>query len=120
MQNPAFIIQYVTNPAQAAKEYTALLNAKIVDQSETFVMMATGGGLMIGLWDRTGVFPDPAKVSGEVSVKLPDFAAVDTLYESRKSSADCAPQTRDFGRSFTVTMADGHRIRFFAEGVSAA
>lgn len=116
-----WILLYVENPRRSAGLYDRLLGASpvIPPQADTdFVMYALPNGLILGLWARAHVSPDPTMPGGaEVSFTEPDEAAVHARHaEWRALGLDIIqpPTHLDFGFTFTARDPDGHRLRVFA------
>ena len=82
-------------------------------------MFALGAGAMLGLWKRDTVEPASAGAPGssELAFAVETRAAVDACH-ARWRALGCtvlqAPVAMDFGYTFTVQDADGHRVRVFA------
>lgn len=119
MTSPDFILLYVANPATSADFYAKLLGAPPVEASPTFAMFALGKGMMLGLWDRTGVEPEAlgGGANGELAFTVADAAAVHATHEAWVAMGVAitqAPKRLDFGLAFLAADPDGHRLRVFA------
>ncbi len=114
-------ILYVANVTKSADFYSALLNLEPVEQSPTFALFALKNGFKLGLWSshtvEPGVHPAVAlpQARGEIVFSVPDLAAVDALYQewgrNPQMNVIQKPVRLDFGYTFSVQDADGHRLR---------
>jgi catechol 2,3-dioxygenase-like lactoylglutathione lyase family enzyme len=116
---PNFILLYVDSPKASGDFYGALLGREPVETSPTFVMFALETGLMLGLWARHTVKPDPAAAGGgsEIGIAVDNRAAVDAacaVWKARGVRIVQEPTEMDFGRTFVGLDPDGHRVRVFA------
>ena len=119
MNHPTYLLLYVTDPLESGRFYGALLDAKPVESSETFVLFALSSGLMLGLWSRATVTPPPTAAAGgaEVGIRVGTADAVDATFAAWKGQGVAIvqqPADLDFGRTFTALDPDGHRLRVFA------
>jgi catechol 2,3-dioxygenase-like lactoylglutathione lyase family enzyme len=119
MPQPNFMLLYVDSPQASARFYGGLLGREPVEASPTFVLFALESGLMLGLWSRHLVKPNPAAGPGGAEIVFPadDAAAVGAVYQDWKAR-DVAiaqePTQMDFGLTFVGLDPDGHRLRVFA------
>lgn len=115
---PAMTILYVDNAAKSAEFYETLFDITPTDRAETFSLFHLPTGLVLGLWSRAGVEPGAHLTGGgcELAIRAPSADAVDATH-SRWAALGIpvlqAPVEADFGRTFTVSDPDGHRIRVF-------
>lgn len=123
MSSPNLIILYVEQPLASAAFYNQLLERPVVESSPTFALLALEGGLMLGLWERSGVEPavDATAGASEIAFKATDQAAVDAWHadwRARGLTILQAPTVMDFGYTFTAADPDGHRLRVFTPVVA--
>ncbi|MBN5216515.1 VOC family protein [Serratia ureilytica] len=114
-------ILYVANVMKSADFYASLLNLAPVERSPTFALFILKNGFKLGLWSshtvEPGVQPAPlqAQARGEIVFSVPDWASVDALYQewgfNRQITVIQKPVRLDFGYTFSVLDADGHRLR---------
>ncbi|OJH84447.1 VOC family protein [Serratia marcescens] len=114
-------ILYVANVMKSADFYSSLLNLEAVEKSPTFALFILKNGFKLGLWSSHTVEPgiQPAafqpQPQSEIVFSLPDWAAVDALYQewgsNRQITVIQKPVRLDFGYTFSVQDADGHRLR---------
>lgn len=119
MEHPTYTLLLVDNPVASGRFYADLLGIEPVDASETFVLFALRGGLMLGLWSRHTVTPPAGAPAGaaELGFRLADAGAVDAAcadWRARGIPIAAAPADLDFGRSFLALDPDGHRLRVYA------
>lgn len=119
MLTPTYYLLHVTDPQQSAGFYTELFGRSPVETSATFVLFVLEGGIKVGLWSKATVEPATGGAPGalEIGIALKSPDDVDALHASwvvRGLPVFQQPTDMDFGRSFMVTDADGHRIRIFA------
>ena len=118
MQYTPFTLLHVADPLASAQLYAQLLGQPAVDVSPTFAMFALGSGAMLGLWKRDTVQPAASATPGasELALSVQSRDVVDSLY-ARWQALGCTvlqpPTAMDFGYTFTVQDADGHRLRVF-------
>ena len=113
-----YLLLAVKDPRRSAEIYDQLLGVKPVENSPTFVLYVLPTGFKVGLWAAEGMKPVPRPAGGvELSFSLPDEAAVRATYAAwtRLGLAVVQEPTHmDFGFTFVVADADGHRLRPFA------
>jgi predicted enzyme related to lactoylglutathione lyase len=118
MSDPNFILLYVDNPTASGEFYAGLLGRKPVEAAPTFVMFALDSGVMLGLWSRKTVAPEPTPAGGgEIAFSVADKAAVQKLHaewRGRGLHIIQPPTDMDFGHTFTAVDPDEHRLRVFA------
>ena len=118
MKPANFILLHVDSVASSSVFYQDLLDIKPVEASPTFAMFVLAGGFKIGLWDRRGVEPGTSGATGasEIVFSCDSDAEVDALHAlwiGRQAHILQPPTTLDFGRTFTATDPDGHRLRVY-------
>ena len=64
MNHPTYTLLLVDDPRASGRFYADLLGVEPVDASDTFVLFALQGGLMLGLWSRHTVTPPPGAGAG--------------------------------------------------------
>ena len=120
MLTPNFILLYVQNPTRSAAFYASLIGSQPVETSPTFCMFALPSGMMLGLWERSGVEPVANAVGGsELAFAVADKSAVEATFadwNQRGIKIVQTPTAMDFGFTFTGLDPDGHRLRVFAPG----
>lgn len=119
-----FVLIYVRDPQESARLYQTVLGQTPVESSPTFVMFRMRDGVMLGLWARATVSPEPASagVSSEIALVADDDSELSRLHRewAEAGIAILQPPTgMDFGRTFTAADADGNRIRVFVPGRAA-
>jgi catechol 2,3-dioxygenase-like lactoylglutathione lyase family enzyme len=121
MNQPNFMLLYVSSPLESAAFYARLLGREAIEASPTFAMFALDSGLMLGLWARHTVAPAAAagtpEASSELAFAQADRSAVDGLHAAWQllgMPIIQAPTAMDFGYTFTAVDPDGHRLRVFA------
>ena len=119
MANPHFVLLYVASPEGSVDFYRVLLEREPVEASPTFAMFALGPALMLGLWSRDGVRPEPgAEIGGgELAFSLAAPRDVDGACERWRALGVRIlqePVDLDFGRTFVGLDPDGHRLRVFS------
>lgn len=118
MPQPSYILLSVTAPRESAALYNRLLQLEPVELSDTFALYVLPTGWKLGLWRKDGVAPAPLPPGGaEIAFAQPDKAAVDAVFADWQGLGVEVLQTpvgMDFGYTFTVADADGHRLRVFA------
>jgi len=108
----------VEDTARSAAFYHELFSAPIVEQSPNFAMLALSTGVMLGLWARHDVKPEPMTGPGgfELAVTTDSDAATEAaLTQAQSMGAPIVqnPTRLDFGYTFVVKSPDGHLIRVF-------
>ncbi len=118
MPEPGLFILYVDNAPASAAFYGALLGREPVESSPAFAMFALGSGARLGLWSRDTVAPGAAQtgVGGELCFAVPDVDAVHADWVARGLPIIQPPTEMEFGRTFTATDPDGHRLRVYHLG----
>lgn len=116
-----YVLLYVDNPPASAKFYADLLGKPAIEVAPTFALLAMDGGLMLGLWSKSGVEPKPlgGAGGGEIAIKVADGDAVRATYADwvkRGLPIAQKPTDMDFGPTFVALDPDGHRLRVFATG----
>lgn len=108
-----FVIIFVSSPLASGAFYTRLLGLEPVEQSETFVMFALPGGVMLGLWSRGTAKPTVTAAPGasEIAFVEKDVDAVYTRWCQMGIAIAQEPVEMEGGRSFVALDPDGHRIR---------
>lgn len=118
MPNFRLIVLYVRDVAASAAFYRDLLGAEPVESSANFAMFPMPP-VMLGLWARHEVQPEPAGNPGALEI---DFGAA-SVQAVRDIHADWvkkglkiaqAPVEMDFGFTFVALDPDGHRLRVMA------
>lgn len=112
-------IIYVHNVLKSADFYAALFDMKPAELSPTFAMFIFPGGFKLGIWSKYTVQPvvhqQTGSASGELVFKTASQADVDFLYHEwamlREITVLQTPVRMDFGYTFSVIDADGHRLR---------
>ena len=120
---PTMFILYVGDVAASAAFYAALLGVAPVEQTAGFALFAPAAGGRLGLWKSSAVVPAVAAPPGGSELCCPVADAATLLHLHRVWTAAGvriaqAPETMDFGETFTALDPDGHRIRVFTPGVS--
>ncbi|WP_210189671.1 VOC family protein [Rhizobium sp. RU36D] len=120
---PTMTILYVESPRTSAAFYAQLFGLEPVETSDTFALFALPGGLVLGLWSRHTVEPRALALGGgcELAIRAPSPETVDALHaqwQTQEVSMLQPPQDMEFGRTFTATDPDGHRIRVFTPPAS--
>lgn len=117
MRTIDYVLLAVQNPMKNAALYAELLGVAPVERSETFCMFVLPNGLKIGLWRASDMEPKPASPGGvELSFTEASRDAVLATYEAWKKlgmEVLQEPTDMDFGFTFVVRDADGHRLRPF-------
>ncbi|MDI1344441.1 MAG: VOC family protein [Pseudolabrys sp.] len=114
-----YVLLYVDNPPASAAFYADLLGKPAIEVAPTFALLAMDGGLMLGLWSKSGVEPKPVGGAGgsEIAIKVGDADAVRATYADwvkRGLPIAQKPTDMDFGPTFVALDPDGHRLRVFA------
>jgi catechol 2,3-dioxygenase-like lactoylglutathione lyase family enzyme len=114
-----FVLLYVERPPASAAFYADLLGQAPLESLPTFAMLPLRPGVLLGLWSRETVEPEPAAPSGggEIAFVVADADAVRATYAnwSGKGLTIAQPPTQmDFGHTFVALDPDGHRLRVFA------
>ena len=115
---PNFVLLYVRSPLESVAFYTALLGKPPVESSPTFALFALDSGVMLGLWQSSGVQPAATAPGGsELAFAVDGADAVEARHEAWKAQGIPViqpPTAMDFGHTFTALDPDGHRLRVFA------
>jgi predicted enzyme related to lactoylglutathione lyase len=118
MSNVGFILVYVENVAASEAFYSSIFGRPAVESSATFAMLPAAPGLMLGLWRRDGVKPEPTPAGGgEIAFPVDGAGEVDALFAewSARGVKIAQPPTKmDFGYTFVGLDPDGQRLRVFA------
>lgn len=119
MIKPTYFLLHVADPMVSADVYAALLGAKPVETSPTFVLFVFEGGIKLGLWKTDTVIPASSGTPGAIEIGFPVATPADLdEMQARAVAAGLtvvqAPTDLDFGRSLTLADPDGHRLRFFS------
>jgi catechol 2,3-dioxygenase-like lactoylglutathione lyase family enzyme len=114
-----FVLLYVERPPASAAFYADLLGQAPLESSPTFAMLPLRPGVLLGLWSRETVEPEPAAPSGggEIAFVVADADAVRATHAdwTGKGLTIAQPPTQmDFGHTFVALDPDGHRLRVFA------
>jgi predicted enzyme related to lactoylglutathione lyase len=123
MTDVNYVLLYVQSPTDSAAFYSGLFGRPPVESSATFAMFAMQSGVMLGLWARDTVEPQPNGGTGgsEICFSVADAKAVDATHsdwQKRGLKIAQKPTAMDFGRTFVALDPDGHRLRVFAPAVS--
>jgi len=118
MPNFRLIVLYVKDVATSIAFYRDLLGTDPVESSANFAMFPMPP-VMLGLWARSEVKPEPASSPGalEIDFGVANAQAVrDTHAEWVKNGLQIAqaPVELDFGFTFVALDPDGHRLRVMA------
>ena len=114
MPDPNLLILYVDDPEASAKFYGGLLGREPVEASKTFAMFVLRSGGRLGLWSRHTVEPRATAPGGaELAFAVTDLDQVWEDWTGRGLRVDQPPTEMDFGRTFVVLDADGHRLRAY-------
>lgn len=117
MSNPNYLLLAVRNPRESAELYSRVLDAKPVENQETFVLYVLPNGLKVGLWRSDDMKPEPRPAGGvEVSFTESSRDAVLETYDRWKAwglRIVQEPTDMDFGFTFVAEDRDGHRLRPF-------
>jgi predicted enzyme related to lactoylglutathione lyase len=115
MTDFALVILYVDAPERSAGFYADLLGLPVIESSSTFAMLPLRPGVALGLWSRHTVEPGASATGGggEIAFTVPDIDAVHADWLARGVVILQPPAELDFGRTFTATDPDGHRLRVF-------
>lgn len=113
-----FILLHVESPAESARFYADLIGQEPLELSPTFAMFALPSGARLGLWSRHTVEPAATATgrAAEIAMMVADAAAVDATcaeWRGRGVAILQEPTDLDFGRTFTASDPDGHRLRVF-------
>ncbi len=119
MTTPNLMLLYVADVSRSVGFYADLLARQPVEQSPNFAMFMIDNGMPLGLWAANEVQPAPAAAAGgaELGIRVDDDAAVEATYadwSQRGIAILQSPVDLDFGRTFTASDPDGHRLRVFA------
>lgn len=117
MRTLNYLLLAVRDPLQSAELYSKLLGREPVEKAPTFVLYVLPTGLKIGLWLADEMEPKPNAAGGiEISFSEDNKDAVRATYaEWSKLGLKVVqePTEMDFGFTFVVEDADGHRLRPF-------
>jgi len=118
--SPTFglIVLYVKDVTASVAFYRDLLGSEPVESSATFAMFPLPP-VMLGLWARTEVKPEPAGSPGalEIDFRVDDAQAVHDTHAdwaNRGLKIVQTPIQLDFGHTFVALDPDGHRLRVMA------
>lgn len=115
---PNFVLLYVRSPQESAAFYAGLLGKPPVESSPTFALFALDSGVMLGLWQSSGVQPAAtAPGGGELAFTVDGVETVEARHAAWKAQGIPViqpPTAMDFGHTFTALDPDGHRLRVFA------
>lgn len=118
--NPAhMILFYVNDPLASAAFYARILGTAALESSPGFAMFKLNDGTMLGLWNRSGVKPEPIANAGasELGFHVANGGEVEKLHQQWQAMNIAfaqQPSRLDFGYTFTALDPDGHRLRVFA------
>lgn len=118
MKAANFILLHVENVATSASFYEYVLGNAPVEFSATFAMFVTPEGFKLGLWDHHGVLPASTRQTGSSEIVFScdtdeEVDAVHMRWAQNGIHILQAPETMDFGRTFTAADPDGHRVRVY-------
>lgn len=117
MRTLNYLLLAVRDPLQSAEIYTKLLGREPVEKAPTFVLYVLPTGLKIGLWLADEMEPRPNAAGGiEISFSEDSKDAVRATYADWSKlglKVVQEPTEMDFGFTFVVEDADGHRLRPF-------
>lgn len=114
-------VLYVSDIAKSVEFYSDLFAVKPVHQSDDFALFELAQGQQLRLWQQDEVkpsIPDEDKGGVKNSCELAfDAGGVDvlnTLYEKLNTCTNILQPLcqMSFGKAFTATDPDGHRLRF--------
>lgn len=125
--HPGFFLLYVDSPTASAAFYRALLNRDPVEESPGFAMFRLDSGVMLCLWARAEVQPEPTRAAAcgggaELAFAVADAGTVDAWHQAwsgRGLPIVQTPTQMDFGYTFVAADPDAHRLRVFAPGGAA-
>lgn len=107
----------VRSPQDSAKLYEKLFDGPPVESSPNFVLFVLPNGFKFGLWAAHDVQPKPNRPGGtELCFIQPSREAVLQRFEEWRAlglEVLQQPVDMDFGFTFTVADADGHRLRAY-------
>lgn len=115
---PTMIILYVADAPASAAFYGRLFGLEPMELSPGFALFRLPSGLVLGLWTRHTVEPKVEVTGGgsELAIRAETAESVDSLYAEWMALGIPmlqAPVAAEFGRTFTASDPDGHRIRVF-------
>ena len=117
MKTLNYLLLAVKNPSESARLYTRILECSPVEESETFVLYVLPSGLKVGLWVASEMQPAPNSPGGvEISFSETSKDSVLATYAAWRElglKVLQEPTQMDFGFTFVVADADGHRLRSF-------
>lgn len=113
--NASYNLLYVESAAKSRDFYKDIFGQEPVEDSENFVLFVLPNGVKFGLWGKHEVKP-VANVPGgfELGFPVDTPESVDRLateWKDRGIRIIQAPESMDFGRTFTALDPDGHRLR---------
>lgn len=116
------VVLYVKDIAASTHFYRGLLGTEPVESSANFAMFPLPP-VMLGLWAKSEVKPEPAGAPGALEL---DFtmdnakAVIDFHTEWVKRGLKIAqePVEMDFGHTFVALDPEGHRLRVLAPNPS--
>lgn len=115
----SYMLLYVHDTRVSAEFYGRLLGSKPVQASPNFAAVTQDSGFTLALWSRSAATPpvDASGSSGELIVFVDEQGEVDRTCEDwRRQGVTIVQEPGElvFGRTFTATDPDGHRIRVIA------
>jgi catechol 2,3-dioxygenase-like lactoylglutathione lyase family enzyme len=120
MRTLNYLLLAVRDPLKSAELYSKLLGREPVEKASSFVLYVLPTGLKIGLWLADEMEPKPNAAGGiEISFSEESKDAVRATFEEWSKlglKVVQAPTEMDFGFTFVVEDADGHRLRPFVLG----
>ena len=117
MLTAAMTILYVANPLKSARFYADLFQVEPVEAHPTFCQLSLPGGFQLGLWSKYTAEPMTRGNDGnfgELFITAGSKEEVDITFSAwAEKLLDVVqkPVDLDFGYTFAVVDADGHRIR---------
>jgi catechol 2,3-dioxygenase-like lactoylglutathione lyase family enzyme len=112
------VVLYVKDIAASTHFYRGLLGTEPVESSANFTMFPMPP-VMLGLWTKSEVKPEPAGGPGalELDFTMENAKAVADFHAEwvkRGLKIAQAPVQMDFGHTFVALDPDGHRLRVMA------
>ena len=118
MSSPKFVILYVKDPAASTRFYETALGRPPAESAPAFSMFALAPDVMLALWNRKEVTPEPSTGSAfELALPVATSAEVDDTcasWSARGVTIVESPVDQPYGRAFLAVDPDGHRLRVFS------